>query len=179
MSWGCGLGFPITWPPPGSTSPHLVRVRLHIPPDLNMASEMPISDYGRDHRITDSYIASLINFLVRSSVKRGHPLQLPCRTIEDNDPDPDANTSHAPLPGEAGFTNAPPALDALVGICVSNAHQCLALSVAFGATSVLATFAENQTKPPTSIKQHLNDIWIQLRALSRVQRRVRKARNLA
>lgn len=142
-----------------------------------MTSAIPISDFDRDHQMNDVHIASFINFLFRSSVKRGHPSQLPRRGIQDNEPDSDGNLSHAPLPGVDGVKRSPPVLDALVGVCVSNAHQCLALSVTFGATSVLVTFAENQTKPPISVDRHLRSIWVQLRALSHLQQRVREASN--
>lgn len=139
-----------------------------------MTSAIPISDFGQDQPITDVHIASFINFLFRSSVKRGRPLQLPRRGVQDDEPDSDANISHAPLPGVTGFRRYRIVLDALVGVCVSNAHQCLALSVTFGDTSILATFAENQTKPPASIEKHLRSVWEQLRALSRLQQSVRK-----
>ncbi|KAL0635307.1 hypothetical protein Q9L58_005696 [Maublancomyces gigas] len=143
-----------------------------------MTSAIPISDFDRDQPITDVHIASFINFLFRSSVKRRHPLQLPRRGIQDDEPDFDANISHAPVPGVTGFRRYRTVLDALVGVCVSNAHQCLALSVTFGETSILATFAENQTKPPASIEQHLLSVWKQLGALSRLQQSVRKANDL-
>lgn len=143
-----------------------------------MTSTIPMSDPVPGHRITDIQIATFINFLFRSTVKRGHPLQLPRRSIEENQPDSEYSLSHAPLPGATGFKRSRTVLDALVGVCVSTAHQCLALSVTFGSTSVLVTFAENETRPPASIETHLKSVWIHLRDLSHLQQRVRKAGRL-
>lgn len=143
-----------------------------------MTSTIPMSDPVQEHEITDIQIASFINFLFRSTAKRGHPLQLPRRSIEDNLPDSEYSLSHSPLPGATGFKRSRTVLDALVGVCVSTGHQCLALSVTFGSTSVLVTFAENQTRPPPSIETHLKSVWMHLRDLSHLQQRVRRAGSL-
>lgn len=143
-----------------------------------MTSSMPICDPGPNQQITDVHIARFIDFLCCSSIKCGHSLQLPRRSIEDNSPASEADISHAPLPGPTGFNRSRTVLDSLVGVCVSNGHQCLALSVSFETSVVLVTFAENDTKPPSSIEAHLQSVWMKLRDLSRLQQRVRKAGSL-
>lgn len=46
----------------------------------------------------------------------------------------------SPSPGFSGFSRSRMVLDALVGVSVCTAHQCLALSITFG-----TTLAENDT----------------------------------
>lgn len=139
------------------------------PPTVSDDSEiLPVS---QTDGITDSDLAALCRFLFRSTNDEGGlPLEYPRRNL---DVEQTSRLTHAPLHGVAGFNRSRLVLDALVAVCVCTGSHCLALSVSFGPKRVLITIAENDSKPSPMIRTHLTSIWLQLRALATLQKRLR------
>lgn len=125
--------------------------------------------------ITDNDIAILSQFVFGSIEAERYPSEHPRRSLGRCKV---ADLSNGLLRGASGSKRSRSMLDALLAVCVCTNNQRLALSVSFG-NSVRICIAQNDTKPPQSIHEHLTSIWQQLQALADLQNKLHRENGLS
>lgn len=125
--------------------------------------------------ITDNDIAILSQFVFRAIEAERYPSEHPRRGLGRGKV---VDLTNGLLRGAAGSKRSRSMLDALLAVCVCTNNQRLALSVSFG-NSVRICIAQNDTKPPQSIHEHLTSIWQQLQALADLQNKLHRKNGLS